>query len=279
MNVVAAGDCGVDRYLNLGADRAGGISLNFAVNARMLFPAETRIGVVSALGDDREAEVVRAVFEQYSIEAVAPVIPGPTPIQYIDREPGGEKIFVRYEAGMLSDHRVEAAGRAAIEASDLMVTALYKDVTGFIDSVVASPSRGLRAVDFGALVGFDNPLQMIQRYVDRLDVGFFGLSTADRDLIQAIETIAREAGCLFVITLAADGGLAVHGPERFHYEATPVGEVVDTTGAGDTFAAGFLSDYVYSRNIESSLTRGAKAAASALTRVGAFEAPTIPWSE
>lgn len=276
MNVIAAGDCGVDRYLNLGVDRAGGISLNFAVNARLLFPDDARIGVVTALGDDPEAQVVRAVFEQYAIDAIAPEIPGATPIQYIDREPSGEKIFVRYEAGMLGGHRLDPAGRAAIDKSDLMMTALYKDVSGFIDSVMDSPSRGLRVCDFGALVGFENPLCLIRRYIDRLDLGFFGLSIHDHELIQAIQTIADQSQCLFIITLAANGGLAMQGSQRFQFEAMPVGEVVDSTGAGDTFAAGFLSNYAYSRNIERSLDSGARAAASTLTQVGAFEAPSIP---
>ena len=34
MRITAVGDCGADRYLNLGRDRPGGITLNFAANAR-----------------------------------------------------------------------------------------------------------------------------------------------------------------------------------------------------------------------------------------------------
>ena len=49
MRVVGVGDCGVDRYLNLGLDRPGGITLNFAVNARRVFPATDPVGVVTAL--------------------------------------------------------------------------------------------------------------------------------------------------------------------------------------------------------------------------------------
>ncbi len=49
MRVTAVGDCGVDRYLSLGRDRPGGITLNFAANARRLFPAGDTVGVVTAL--------------------------------------------------------------------------------------------------------------------------------------------------------------------------------------------------------------------------------------
>ena len=278
MNVVAAGDCGVDRYLNLRADRPGGISLNFAVNARARFRPDAHVGVVTALGEDREADVVRAAFHTFDIAAVAPAVPGATPIQYIDRQPSGEKIFVRYEPGILASHQIGDPGRVAIANSDVMITALFPGVVGFIDSVMAAPSRGLRAVDFGALSGFDQPLQMVDRYVDRLDVGFFGLTASEDALIDALDEIAGKTKRLFIITLAAEGGLALDGGRRQSYAAVPVEKVVDTTGAGDTFAAGFLSEYAYSREVSASLERGARAAADAVTRMGAFEAAATPWT-
>ena len=47
-----------------------------------------------------------------------------------------------------------------------------KSAVEFIDSVMKAPSKDLRIVDFSALVGFDEPLQMVDRYLHRLDVGF-----------------------------------------------------------------------------------------------------------
>ena len=53
MHVVCVGDCGVDRYLPLKSDRAGGITLNFAVHASRHFAPEDRVTIVSALGGRR----------------------------------------------------------------------------------------------------------------------------------------------------------------------------------------------------------------------------------
>jgi sugar/nucleoside kinase (ribokinase family) len=46
-------------------------------------------------------------------------------------------------------------------------------------------------------------------------------------------------------------------------------EVVDTTGAGDSFAAGFIATYVTSKNMQHSLEAGAKVAARCVAIVGA----------
>jgi sugar/nucleoside kinase (ribokinase family) len=136
--ITAVGDCGVDRYLDLGRDRPGGITLNFAANARRLFPARDTVGVVTALGTDRKAR------------------PAPE----------------------------------------------------------AAPRRHARR----------------------------------------------------------GGKPRPRWPAAPRVPAVAVPHVVDTTGAGDTFAAGFLREYCASRDAARSLARGAEEAAAAVQRVGAF-----PW--
>ena len=273
MLVTAVGDCGVDRYLNLGRDRPGGITLNFAANARRLFPPSDAVGVVTALGSDREAGLVRRAIHRLGLDACLAELSGATSVQYIDRHPSGEKIFVRYEQGVLGHYRLGPLEREVIARSDLLMAVVYAQIEGFFDSVMESPSPGLRAVDFGDLSGVTGGAGIVERYREGFHLGFFGLGTSDGALIDALERLARRQHQLFVVTLGGEGSLVL-GEQRLSCPAVEVAQVVDTTGAGDTFAAGFLREYTASRDAARSLARGAEEAAAAVQRVGAF-----PWED
>ena len=276
MRITAVGDCGVDRYLTLGWDRPGGISLNFAVCARRLHPASDSVGVVSALGSDPEAAIVRRALAAFGLEACLTTLPGATSLQCIDREPSGEKVFVRYEPGVLAGYRMGAREREIIAGSDALMAVVYSQVEGLFHSVMDCPSRGLRAVDFGDLAGVTGGVGLVERYSERFDVGFFGLTSADGERIDLLERLAWRSGRLLVVTLGAEGGLALGGEQRIACPAVPVPRVVDTTGAGDSFAAGFLFEYCRTRRVAESLRCGAEEAAQSIQQLGAFPWPGEP---
>lgn len=270
MRITCVGDCGVDRYVNLKLDRPGGIMLNFAVNARRLFPPSDRIGIITAVGTDRESQIVLQALERYGLESCLTRMEGKTSIQYIDLEPSGEKIFLRYEQGVLEEYRLGERERRIVAQSGLLMATVYAQIESFFDSVMAASSPGLRAVDFGDLADLTEGVGLVARYLDQFHLGFFGLRPEDLDLIDRLDDLARRGDKLFVVTLGAGGSLALGRKWRISCPAVPVPRVVDTTGAGDAFAAGFLSEYCCSRRVEESLRRGSEVAAEAVQRIGAF---------
>jgi sugar/nucleoside kinase (ribokinase family) len=72
-----------------------------------------------------------------------------------------------------------------------------------------------------------------------------------------------------VMTRGASGALAVEGAERIEVAAAPVGKVVDTTGAGDLFAAGFIAARCRGRDLGGCLEAGSLAAAEVISHFGA----------
>lgn len=83
--------------------------------------------------------------------------------------------------------------------------------------------------------------------------------------------IAALAGKLptLVVTRSAEGAIAIRNGERAEVSAEPIEQVVDTTGAGDLFAAGFLFGHVRGEPLERCLRRGAIAAAEIISHFGA----------
>jgi sugar/nucleoside kinase (ribokinase family) len=71
-----------------------------------------------------------------------------------------------------------------------------------------------------------------------------------------------------VVTRSADGAVAVSGGEQAEVAAEPIERVVDTTGAGDQFAAGFLYGHVRGEPLERCLRRGAICAAEVISHYG-----------
>jgi sugar/nucleoside kinase (ribokinase family) len=73
---------------------------------------------------------------------------------------------------------------------------------------------------------------------------------------------------LLVVTRGPNGALAVEGGTRSLVQAEPVAKVVDTTGAGDLFAAGFLAGHAQSRPVQDCLLMGAICAAEVISHYG-----------
>jgi sugar/nucleoside kinase (ribokinase family) len=87
-------------------------------------------------------------------------------------------------------------------------------------------------------------------------------------LESAVAAIAPKVETL-VVTRSEEGALAARGGTRADVPAEPIRELVDTTGAGDLFAAGFLLGTARGKSLEQSLRLGAIAAAEVIQHYGA----------
>jgi sugar/nucleoside kinase (ribokinase family) len=88
------------------------------------------------------------------------------------------------------------------------------------------------------------------------------------DLDAAMAALAKNVD-LCVITCGAEGAMAIRGGEIVSVPAVKPRALVDTTGAGDLFAAGFLAAHAWGRPLDASLALGAAAAAEVIAEYGA----------
>lgn len=89
------------------------------------------------------------------------------------------------------------------------------------------------------------------------------------DFETALRALAAERNLLGVVTRSEKGVVVVESDNRVAVPAFPVEEVVDTTGAGDLFAAGFLAGLARGLPHAGSASLGALAAAEVISHVGA----------
>jgi fructoselysine 6-kinase len=274
MNVVCVGDCGIDHYLPSGEKYFGGISANFARHARREFHADDRVHLISAVGDDEDAQIVLASLADSGIDCHVTPQHGATPVQFIEIQADGERRFVRYDEGVLRDFRLLPDEQALIANSDLLVAPVYLQIVGLFDDLMSISTRGLTSIDFADFLQHPD-FALLERHLNKIDIGFFGLSRNDGDMIAEIRRLAANESKLFIVTLGADGSVAFDGAGQFDCAAVPVDKVVDTTGAGDAFAAGFLSRYCRGEGVPDSMAAGAQLAAGTVQIQGSVVAPQI----
>lgn len=121
----------------------------------------------------------------------------------------------------------------------------------------------------------DSFAHLVEHHVDILlanEHEIMGLYQLD-SLSAALDRAA--AVCPMVaVTRSADGAVVAAGADRWAVPAAPVPQVIDTTGAGDQFAAGFLFGLATGRDPGHSARLGALAAAEVIAHIG--PRPEVP---
>ncbi|MBP1862014.1 adenosine kinase [Rhizobium herbae] len=88
------------------------------------------------------------------------------------------------------------------------------------------------------------------------------------DLREAVRLLKSDVP-LAAVTMGSDGAMVVRHSEEISISAYPVAEVVDVTGAGDLFAAGFLLGISTGLEPAKALRLGCSSASEVITHIGA----------
>ena len=108
---------------------------------------------------------------------------------------------------------------------------------------------------------------------NKLDITFANeqeiSSLIDAKNFDDVITFAKQINKLIVITRGENGATAIHGNNVFECDVLKNLKIIDLTGAGDLFAAGFLHGHVNNLSLKESLEKGTEMSSKVIQQIGA----------
>ena len=156
---------------------------------------------------------------------------------------------------------------------------------GYVWDIAEGPALARKAIELARSRGSKVALSLSDSFcVERHRQSFHDavkdgvdIVVADEEEVYALlgtnsvdDTIEALAGYdnLFAMTRSEKGSVIKHGGEIVFQAATPVENVVDTTGAGDAYTAGFLFGWTSGRSLKESAEIGTFCATQVIQQVG-----------
>ena len=246
----------------------GGTTSNLACAASRI---GLKVAVYGRLGDDEYATILQSSFADFGVNT-----------EYLDTSKhshsalaitmlsaSGEKsiIFVPKEAHVLDETRL----REAIRQTRILYAMPYNLAELETLSRIAREEGTLVAIDIEAAVAPDS-VAMLER-ISCADIVFFNESgfvagTGKKPHQESMAKLLAAGPQLVVVTLGADGVIAV-SKNSFAKQSAFKADVVDTTGAGDTFNAAFLTAYIEKQTLQDALHFSCAAASKTVSTLGA----------
>ncbi len=108
---------------------------------------------------------------------------------------------------------------------------------------------------------------------NKLDITFANeqeiISLIDAKSFDEVINFSKSLGKIIVLTRGEKGAVAINGDEVVECGIKQDLKIVDLTGAGDLFAAGFLHGYVNNMSLKESLDKGTEMSSKVIQQIGA----------
>jgi len=280
-----------DRMTADGIEKSlGGPAANVAVMAAALDgPLSVAAELITALGDDPDSDWALAELAERNVDTVG-IRGGPG--QRLSRcmvlvEPGGSRTIVNEPftlqvddvapyLGAIADGRRHCVHLDGYQVANLASSMPDLRARGLATSVHTTGLRG----DWRDVEGFRRLRGLFDLVFLNRDVArdIVGPTATEMQLVDRVTRLVRDtasqgapegAGGLVVLTLGAAGAALYEGAAGPFLTEAPEVAVVDTTGAGDTFAGVFLAAWLNGTGTERAMTLAATAASRSVTAAGA----------
>ena len=245
----------------------GGSAANFATQSAKL---GVRTALVSYLGDDEYGQLAVKEIAKAGVNTSCLVVleKKPTGIFFYAHDSNNDRIVVvepganRFlEKHLFEEDRLVNAQLVHVAGAFPMMIDRVSAVTttnGMILSL--DPGRAGQSLDYEKILPSTDLLFLNQRELK----DYFGINPTEK----ALKDFAKTFPGIVILKMGEKGAIATDG---FEYCTSKVFEVpvVDTLGAGDAFAAGFITAWMRSERIEQALNMANAVAALTITKAGA----------
>ena len=223
---------------------------------------------VGKLGDDDAGRLHREVFAQAGVDARLITVPhANSPQSLILVDGGGERTVL-----CRKDERVQL--RPEDLRREWIVNARALHLDGCEIAAATQAAAWAREAGIPVIADLDEIYPGIERLIENVDYlivsrDFPGRLTGEKDLETALRSIQSRYGCLLTAATLGEEGVVAWDGSRFYLRAAYRVAVVDTTGAGDIFHAGFIFGLLQGWPVERQLDFACAAAALNCSSVGA----------
>lgn len=244
--------------------RPGGEELNFAVHAATFDQMD--VTLMGAIGKDQYGEAILKSIADKRIhkELIRQEEQYVTANNrtYLTEE--GDRYYKEdsWNGKILEDYRLGEKEYSKLSESDIVFTHYYASC--FKELVELKKQYGYKlAVDFDVARNFDE-IEAFCPYID-----FFMISGSE-EWEPVFKRFSEKYDGLFNMSLGERGSVTYFHGKEYRVAAVPVKEVVDTTGCGDSYHAGFVCSYLINGDILEAMRTGSKIASVTLSHLGGY---------
>ena len=240
-------------------------------------------GMIGKIGDDENGRFFASYFARRGLSTRLLHDSRPTGVASTFITPDGQRTFGTY-LGAAARLTADELQQAWFEGYD------YFYIEGYL---VQNHDLVLRAIELAHAAGCEVCMDLASYNIVEADLDFFRALMPSIDIVFANEQEAQAltglearaaldalaATChIAVVKIGKHGVWACHGTEVAHCAARDVPVVVDTTAAGDYFAAGFMHALAAGEPLATCIARGSLLAGHIIEVVGT-ELPDATWQQ
>lgn len=242
---------------------------------KALAKAGAEVGFIGKVADDEKGRFFAEAMQSVGVKTMlAKGTDGATGVANTFIQPNGQRTFATY-LGISGSLSADDVKPEMLEEYDILYVEGYLVQNHMlIDSVMQmAKKQGMTiCLDLASYNIVENDTEFFRYLLESfVDIVFANEEESKAftgsEPMTALGQLAAMCD-IAVVKLGANGSSAQRGNEVARVDAPEVAQVVDTTGAGDYFAAGFLYAYINGESLEKCLQKGGELSAEVIQVIG-----------